>query len=125
MSLPDLWQRPQSRALLIGGGLILFLAIALYFATRKKTNPGALDASNPNGLNQNASGDVPTVLVLPPPVVQLQAPPLPTAPDPVAPPPMPGQYGPTGILTQPPIGVPTPQPAPILPGRTGPTGIHA
>lgn len=124
MSLRDELQRPQVKALLIGGGVILLLGIALWFATKKKSSD-ALAASNPNGLNADASGAVPTVLVLPPPIIQLQNPGAPGAPAPSQPPTMPGDSGPTGILSQPPLPLPSPGPLPIVPGLTGPTGIHA
>src|SRR5690348_251957 len=126
MSLRDELQRPHVRALLIGGGVILLLAIALYFVTKKKTS--ALDASNRNGLNADASGQVPTVLVLPPPIIF--GPPSNEAPTvqpplPVQSPPLPAPPLPLGILQYQPPAPPVGPSPPVNPAPTGPLGILA
>jgi hypothetical protein len=114
MSIRDELQRPHVRALLIGGGIILLLAIALYFATKKKTDP--LAAGTANGLNADASGPVPTVIVLPPPVFQLEQPPS-TSPVPLPPAPSPVPKPGGGVI--PPIPSLAPPPT-VMPG----TGVH-
>ncbi len=118
-------QPKQVKWLLIAGGAILLIIIAIYFATKKKTQNTASDPTS-------QAGQLPSVLVLPQPYVVNQPAPTQLPINPASNPPVaPGQTGPTGILGGPilipPSGLPAPTsgyPSPIYPGgRTGPTGI--
>jgi hypothetical protein len=129
---------PQFKLLAIAGGAILLLGIALWSVTRSKIASGPLAASTPNGLNADASGSTPSVIVMPPrvgPILLTQpvgaaatdtpppppAPPPPSSvPDPVtsAPPPPPPP-APAPVVAPAPAPVPAPAPAPVanpLPG---------
>jgi LysM repeat protein len=96
---------PSTKFLLIAGGAIILLVIALWSITKSKLGQGlgqgasvATDASVPNGLNADASAATPTPVVLPPasttptPTVPTPPPASPTAPTPVvSAPSLPGQ----------------------------------
>ncbi len=78
---------PSTKFLLIAGGAIILLVIALWSITRSKlgaTAGVATDASTPNGLNADSSGATPTPVVLPPastvPDPNTPAPPTPASP---------------------------------------------